>query len=397
MKRFCLLIIPLLALAACGGPVRTDVPGPLPEDAVPFDYDGHLRFDALLFDTIPARLVFDTGAAGLYVDSTWLAASGYAPQRVSRAFMPGGAGSQMTQVRILYDTLSFRIDTLAWRSDGLVPVMNLRVILGRDADGIVGQRFFRDRCVAFDLRRGYMRGAAADTLESAGFVRLDAERQHDFIYVSARVALDSLHDAEGRFLLDMGCRDAVVLTARAAREAGFDDFSGRKVGYATLSGGVGGAASSCFCRAAGITLGGHAFKNVPVEVSRNESGFLARTDIVGIIGNELLERFDFAIDFVAPALWLRPRADADEAFPFRSPGFSTIDRTDIGPGWIVTGLYEGYAPDGLRQGDTLTRWDGVSAAAVKPDSALRVPGRHRMTILRHGEETEYELETKEIL
>ena len=34
---------------------------PLPDGAVAFDYAGHLYFDVVLRDSIPARMIFDTG------------------------------------------------------------------------------------------------------------------------------------------------------------------------------------------------------------------------------------------------------------------------------------------------------------------------------------------------
>ena len=65
--------------SCCGrGPQQTDVsaPEPLPKDAIAFHYNGgHLYFDATVCDSLPARLVFDTGATGLYVDSLWLTQS----------------------------------------------------------------------------------------------------------------------------------------------------------------------------------------------------------------------------------------------------------------------------------------------------------------------------------
>ncbi len=387
--------------AACGGGSQvtaTATPVPLPEGAVAFEYDGHLRFRGVVCDSIPAELIFDTGATGLYLDSLWFSASGYVPRRSARAQMPGGAGTKTSRVQVVMDALPLRIDTIRWQTDGVTPVFDLRSILGRHADGIFGQRFLAGHCVCFNLRRGYMRAVSADTLVAAGFVRHAVEKQDDRIYVPVRVAFDSVHTVEGRFLLDMGCGGTVVVSAPAARSAGFDAFAGRTVDYATLSGGVGGAAASRYCRAASVAFGGHAFMQVPVEVSQNASGFLARGTVAGLIGNELLERFEFVIDFAAPALYLRPVKDADARFPHVAPGFSMIDRTDICDGWPVTGLYEGHAPEGLQPGDVVVAWDGRPLGTyADPDSAFRAAGRHTFRAVRGGVGTDYETETKEIL
>ena len=47
----------------------------IPDGAVMFDYRHHLYFNALLRDSIPLRLIFDTGNTHLLIDSTFYATS----------------------------------------------------------------------------------------------------------------------------------------------------------------------------------------------------------------------------------------------------------------------------------------------------------------------------------
>lgn len=151
-------------------------------------------------------------------------------------------------------------------------------------------------------------------------------------------------------------------------------------------------------RADSVWFCGSEFAGVPVDVSLNRTGALSRTDMVGIVGNGLLERFSFAIDFGAPALWVRPRAEAGKPFDFVTPGFSAIDRTDIMDGWLVTGLFDGHAPQGMQPGDIIVSCDGVrmvdSAAA---DTLWKAPGRHELGIVRGGVSSVCTAHTKEIL
>ncbi|WP_295939644.1 aspartyl protease family protein [uncultured Alistipes sp.] len=375
-----------------GGPA----PEPIPAGAVAFHYNGHLYFDATVCDTIPASLLFDTGATGLYVDSLWLTRSGITSSRTMRARI-GGAGADRSTVRVLLDTLDFRIDEINWNS-GLTPVLQLKEILGRRVDGIFGQWYLAKNCVEFNLRRGYMRRVSADTLAAAGFVRHPVEKNEDRIYVPARVQFGAECVIEGKFVLDMGSSSAITITSPAARKAGFDTFAGKKVAYSTVAGGIGGKSEALYCRAESVAFGGHRLAGIPVGVSQNRSGFLAKEHVAGLIGNELLERFDFVIDFAEPALWLRPVADFGEPFPFVTSGFTVIDRTDIGEGWPVTGLFEeAYAPAGLQPGDVVVSWDGEPVTKLDRDSIVDARGSHRIVALRDGTKTEYEFETKEIL
>lgn len=401
MKRTLLSAVLLLAcalLSGCGAPSAPMTAGaePLPEGAIAFDYEqGHLYFDARLCDSLPARLIFDSGAVGLHVDSAWFARSGLELRRLGQANLQG-AGVRRREVALLLDSLSFRVDTLRLESR-MTTVPDLKSIAGRQIDGIFGVDYLRG-CVLFDLRRGYMQAVDPDTLAGAGFRRIPAEWQNDFLFVEACVRFDGERSVAGRFLLDMGCGATLIVNAPAARKADWAGYVGRRVRYTTVAGGIGGDSESETCRAGAVEFGGRRFASVPVTVSCDGGGYLAREEVAGVIGNRLLERFVFAIDCEEPALWLRPAEACDERFPYETAGFAAIDRTDICDGWVVTGLFDGIAPAALRPGDTVVGWDGVPLAGQRrADSLMRVPGKHRIGVVRGGERMNYEIEIKEIL
>lgn len=402
MIRFRCLAALLLAatLAACGrmsAPAAPE-PEPLPDGAIPFDYDrGHLYFDARIADSLPARLIFDTGATLLSLDSLWLTETGGAFDGLkSGQGVLRGAGQRSELVRLLLDSLSLEVDTLRWRSAQTV-VHDLRRIVGRRIDGIFGEYYLDGRCVAFDYRRGFMRAVAPDTLAAAGYVRIPARKERSRIYFPMRVVFDADHVVEGEFMLDTGCGATAFVSTPAADRAALDGYAGHKVHVTESAGGVGGRTESYCSRAAEVTLGGHTLRDVPVCVSENRSGVLAGETGCGIVGNGLLERFDFAVDFRSDeaALWVRPAASFGERFDGRSLGFRMIDRTDICDGWLVAGFVAGFAPEGLAEGDVVFEWDGRPIASL-PDSAIFRTGPHRFRARRGGQATEYETEYKEI-
>lgn len=69
----------------------------------------------------------------------------------------------------------------------------------------------------------------------------------------------------------------------------------------------------------------------------------------------------------------------------------------ICPGWIVTGFYEGYAPEGLFKADTVVSWDGQLLKDVAWRELSKCEGVHRLGVLRDGEVQEIECKTTKIL
>jgi hypothetical protein len=396
------LVALAIALTACpseGGnkPAETtDVSEHIHTDRISLRYDRHLYLDVMVHDTVPASMIFDTGATGLYVDSLWLVESGIEPA-YRQAAMIGGAGGGYDRTELFRDTLDFSLDSVRWSSQMTV-ILQLKEILGRQADGIIGQAYLSNYCVEFNLRDGYMRRVSPDTLARAGFVRHDVDKRGDKIYVRAGLELDAQHEAEGMFLLDTGAPHSMSLSPFATSQVGFDSYSGSKIAFGTKWGGIGGKTEGFYCKADAVIFGGHRFVDVPVDVSATQSAYTANNDVMGVVGNELFERFDMVIDFANPALWLRPAEGIDEPFSFVSPGFSVVDRTDICDGWLVSRLLEPpYAPAGLKQGDVVVTLDGVPVKELDNSSTLSTPGLHRIEVLRGGVRTEYEFETKEIL
>lgn len=54
---------------------QTEEQQPITEGVVEMKYNNHLYFKGMLRDSIPARMVFDTGSSNLIIDSTFYASN----------------------------------------------------------------------------------------------------------------------------------------------------------------------------------------------------------------------------------------------------------------------------------------------------------------------------------
>lgn len=69
-------------------------PRPLPDGAVAFDYAGHLYFDVVLRDSIPARMIFDTGNTNILLDTQFFKEH-FAPSPTLQRTLIQGTGNSL--------------------------------------------------------------------------------------------------------------------------------------------------------------------------------------------------------------------------------------------------------------------------------------------------------------
>ena len=90
----------------------------------------------------PARLVFDTGSSDVYLDSTWLSESGIKYVRMGKA-MVRGAGNEAKKTTLIFSGVNVSMNGSQY-SPQMVPVIDLRAILGDTADGIFGLKDLKE-------------------------------------------------------------------------------------------------------------------------------------------------------------------------------------------------------------------------------------------------------------
>ena len=76
---------------------EVEQPKPLPEGAIAFDFSNHLYFDVVLRDSVPARMIFDTGNTNLLIDNK-LFKEHFAPSETLQRSIIQGTGKSLKAV-----------------------------------------------------------------------------------------------------------------------------------------------------------------------------------------------------------------------------------------------------------------------------------------------------------
>jgi hypothetical protein len=314
--------------------------GTVPEGAIPFVLDSHVYIQAVIADSVPVSLIYDTGADRLYLDKDYmdLSSFGKLPLKKGRAKMGGAGNNGVQTIPIIIDTVSVKMGNVLHNED-ITPIINLREILGRHTDGMIGNNAVFDKPLIVNYTDSYLLQTDSLTGEMlTGYTRLPAQFNDNRIDIEMELRIDSVQTVSGNFRLDLGCGSTVILTNETLKKL---DLTGKSTAdryYSNM--GVGGDGTDVTFRAQSFKFLDE-LENVVVSASYNTEGSLSTRPHVGIIGNEILRHYDLIIDAPGEAVYARRNSDNSTGYQHSSKvQMGYLDRTDICDGWIVSSIYD---------------------------------------------------------
>lgn len=390
-KTFCFI-------ALLGGLSLPQSRAALPDGALPFIFDSHLYLQATLNDTVHASIIYDTGADFLYLDKDFLELNHLqeAFGRKGTARMGGAGNSDPQRVDIFIDPIKIRCGELDYQNK-ITPIIGLRDILGRYIDGLLGNTHLLQAPLMINFSESYIlplkEPLPADLL--AGYRKLEARFEENRINVKACLQIDSANVVEGWFRMDIGSGSTVSLTHETTSTLHLDPVP--KAYFTTQAGGVGGGAEEVTIRAARFCMA-DTLENLVMDCSLNEKGALSfDRPYLGIIGNEIWSLYDIVLDPVNASVWVKRNQDKGTYSQSSTTHMAIVDRTDIGDGWIVNGLYKGGIAEqaGMEIGDTIIAINGRPVKEISWEEqrkGLGLKGTTRYTVRKaNGKTVTYEL------
>lgn len=117
---------------------------------IPFYKDGCFYIKAFLNDSIEGHFILDTGADGLYLDSTFLSKHQSLAKAAPQSVKMRGAGSTVyKEVILLKDSIKVTISDSYTHTFTDIPILKLTDINGDDIAGIIGNEFIESHRVLF--------------------------------------------------------------------------------------------------------------------------------------------------------------------------------------------------------------------------------------------------------
>ena len=327
-------------------------------DSIPFLYRSYLYLPACINNEHQANVIFDTGAASIFgIDSVYFSTSGWHTQRIGRARTGGGAGG--TTVRVIMDSTSLSIGSLC-STYQMVPIFKLRDVVDCHVDGIWGIKDIEQHPLEINFEHNFLKHYTDGNPPLEGYERLPIRYQDHRILVQAEVLVGG-KNIQGWFLMDTGAGSSVSFSANSVQQFGLESLPGKRYIKDMTQFGIGDKAQEeiILMQSQRIIIGTDTTSNEIISYLPDGTGAFGKKEYIGIIGNEILSKFNLIIDIAHSALYLK-RFKEDQ--PFKpNYDFDFRNRTDIGNGWIVSSLTrDGDATlAGLQLNDRIIAINGI--------------------------------------
>jgi hypothetical protein len=201
---------------------------------------------------------------------------------------------------------------------------------------------------------------------------------------------------DSRFLFDIGAGLCLMLNKDFVDDSSFLDK--KRTLFAKEAEGVGGKVDMHLTVIKEIRIGPYRFKSVPVFVFEDKYNILSYPYLSGIIGNDLLRRFNLILNYAKKEFYLMPNGHYNDLFDYAYSGLELYYVDDK----IILGDVAVNSPAalaGLKEGDVVVGINNIVGNNIQLfKMALQgVRERIRIIITRNGELKEYNFKTKSIL
>jgi PDZ domain/Aspartyl protease len=340
------------------------------------------------------NFIFDTGCGGVSLDSTTAERFKLVPKQ-STAVIRGIAG--VRQQRLLEDVQlrvgKINIDSLT------LHVCNfdlLSSIYGEPIDGIIGYTFFSRYTVRIDYDSLKMDVYTAGPVQypEGGF--LLKPRVYGLPMMDGQ--LNDARDINSRFFFDTGAGLCLLFSSHFTKDSTV--FGPKKKKPVPMEGaGLGGKTEMQLTTLKNFSIGPFKFRHVPTFIFDDNCDITAYPQLGGLIGNDLLRRFNLIVNYSKSEIYLVPNTMFNQPFDY---SYSGVSIGLIDGKIVVTDVMRGSPAKeaGFREGDVILEINGDVRQNVQVyQGLLRTIGpRVRVLVRRNeGDYAQLSLKVKSIL
>ena len=350
-------------------------------DSIPFVWDGGIYLPATIDNKYPAHILFTTNAnRQLVVDITYLKEKCWQPPKIEKGLILRETDTLRLKASNTKHEVKF--GNIAANFPYML-ITDIRNVLGKHADGIMWDTFFEYSPFEVNFQQKFLRTLTAipDSVKR-NYRCLPLTVTDSKFMIDAYVWFNNKRIG-GLYQLWLGGNDDILFTSYIVKRHNLMAYKGKTRQLLAQYTNIGDTTTTTttFALADSVRLWLDNIGRASVSMSMPEETSHSRMHNVGYIGAGILSNYNLVFDPAHNKLYYRPyKAHTPEK---RTWGFSWVNRTDIGKGWIVRSIYKGSAAEkaGIKLGDTIIKVNGKKVENYSWDEERALSHRSPITLV----------------
>lgn len=338
------------------------------------------------------NFILDTGSGGISLDSTTVEYFKLKPEASNRTIR-GIAG--IRNVSFLYnqqlhfpgltvDSLNFHVNDYSI----------LTAVYGEQIDGIIGYSVLSRYILKINFDSTHVEFWTQGAMKYPRGGYLFRPFISTLPVQSARVRDDKA--LEARFLYDMGAGLNMLLTTDFIEDSSL--LSGKRKLWVKEAEGLGGKIDMHMTVVKEVKLGPYKFRNVPVYVFDDAYNVTSYPYMGGLIGNDLLRRFNVVMNYQKRHFYLTPNSHFNDPFDY---SYSGVELYYMDGEILLGDVAKGSPAEkaGLKEGDVVVAINRnfTQNLQLMKTALQNTNGTIRMIVRRDGELLDFDFKVKNIL
>ncbi len=327
-----------------------------PEAVIPFDIiNGHMYIDVQVNDSEPLHFVFDTGAAANLISEQ--AASSLGLEASGSRNVQGASGSTNIKSTLVK---SVNLQGIIFKNaDFLVLDINHLSDEDHPLSGIIGAEVLNRFIVEIDYDKSEI-----ILFNRKGFEVPEGWTKQSFSLrpfgvpvISATITLPSGEKLTGPYLVDTGAATTVKFNTPFVNENKLIENLGEHYSYTSRA--LNNEATDEVSKLPAYEVFGQTFTGFAVRLSQVKRGVSSYGQVDGILGIDILKRFNTIYDYYRQTMYVKPNTLFGEVFRLNHDGLQIRKGQGV---FTVKKVHSGSAGDlaGIKTGDQITALDGKS-------------------------------------
>ena len=374
------LLLAGLAIILCSyiTPIQAQIPGIDllgQKDHREFRYDlqqGFMVVDVLMEGVIPLKMIFDTGAENTILFDRELADAVGATYE--REILITGSDLDTVITANISRNVDLKLERCKKVSRDIIVIKNnnflLREKLGIEVNGILGGSFFPNTIIRVENKKKKIHIYRPSTFDEdlKDYEKIPIEVISNKPYLNCTVATASITPINVKLLLDTGASLPFLLHTNTDTNLVLP----QRTMLGTVGFGLSGAIRGVIGKSDFLRFGDYSYENIitsfqDIYFSNNRGTGLIRN---GILGNLLLRRFDYYINYTKEELYLKGGKKYNKEFDYDKSGMSVVS---FGPSlnqFMIASVIDGSpaAAAEIMPGDLVYRINGRSADGISLES-----------------------------